>query len=220
MLFDLRSRGRRRTVQAVYLGLALLMGGGLVLFGVGTGNGNGGLLNAFSGGGSGNQKQGLSSAERTALSSARLHPSDPSSWLKLVQARWENANTGSNYNTPTATFTAGGKQELAALAQDWQRYLKLTSKPDGDLAILAARAYAQLGNYSSEASAWEIQTQVNPASPNGYLCLAASAYAAKQTRKGDLAAAKAESLVPKATRSQVKQQLAAAKVTPQVAQSC
>ena len=32
MLFDLRGRGRRRTVQAVYLSLALLLGGGLVLF--------------------------------------------------------------------------------------------------------------------------------------------------------------------------------------------
>ena len=52
MLFDLRSRGRRRTVQAVYLGLAVLIGGGLVLFGVGAGNGLGGLLNAFTGGGS------------------------------------------------------------------------------------------------------------------------------------------------------------------------
>jgi hypothetical protein len=49
MLFDLRSRGRRRTVQAVYLTLAILMGGGLVLFGVGAGNGIGGLLNAFTG---------------------------------------------------------------------------------------------------------------------------------------------------------------------------
>ena len=44
MLFDLRSRGRRRTVQAVYLGLAIILGGGLVLFGVGAGNGFGGLL--------------------------------------------------------------------------------------------------------------------------------------------------------------------------------
>ena len=32
MLFDLRGRGRRRVVQVVYLGLALLLGGGLVLF--------------------------------------------------------------------------------------------------------------------------------------------------------------------------------------------
>lgn len=220
MLFDLRSRGRRRTVQAVYLGLAVLMGGGLVLFGVGTGNGNGGLLNAFGGGGSGNQKQGLSAEERSALAATRLHPSDPSAWAKLVQARWQNANTGTNYNSTTATFSAGGKQELSALAQGWQRYTQLTSKPDPDLAILAARAYGQLGNYSGEASAWEIQTLANPNAANGYICLAASAYAAKQNRKGDLAAAKAESLVPKASRTTVKQQLAAAKLSPQLAQNC
>jgi len=53
MLFDLRGRGRRRTVQVVYLGLAVLMFVGLVLFGVGAGNGFGGLLNAFTGNGSG-----------------------------------------------------------------------------------------------------------------------------------------------------------------------
>ena len=55
MLFDLRSRGRRRTVQAVYLFLAILIGGGLVLFGVGAGNGLGGLLNGLTGSGSSRQ---------------------------------------------------------------------------------------------------------------------------------------------------------------------
>src|SRR3954453_12009913 len=49
MLFDLRGR-RRRAVQVTYLMLALLMGGGLVLFGVG-GDVSGGLLDAFKGGG-------------------------------------------------------------------------------------------------------------------------------------------------------------------------
>ena len=54
MLFDLRGR-RRRAVQATYLILALLMGGGLVLFGIG-GSVSGGLVDAFKGnsGGSGN----------------------------------------------------------------------------------------------------------------------------------------------------------------------
>ena len=51
MLFDLRGR-RRRVVQVTYLMLALLMGGGLVLFGVG-GSVSGGLLDAFKGGGGG-----------------------------------------------------------------------------------------------------------------------------------------------------------------------
>src|SRR5947208_14029067 len=98
MLFDLRSRGRRRTVQAVYLGLALLMGGGLVPVGVGTGTGGGGLLNAF-GGGSSNQKQVISADEKNARKAVRLTPSDPSAWAALVQARWTSAGQGNNFNT-------------------------------------------------------------------------------------------------------------------------
>ena len=46
MLFDLRGRGRRRAVKVIYLGLALLLGGGLVLFGIG-GDAHGGLGDAF-----------------------------------------------------------------------------------------------------------------------------------------------------------------------------
>src|SRR4030081_418731 len=118
MLFDLRSRGRRRTVQAVYLGLAILMGGGLVLFGVGAGNGFGGILNAFTGSGSGGaQKQVVSQEEQNALRATRLRPADPAAWASLVQARWTSASQGSNYDAATATFTATGKKELAATAQ-------------------------------------------------------------------------------------------------------
>ena len=51
MLFDLRGR-RRRAVQATYLTLAVLMGGGLVLFGIGGGT-SGGIVDAITGNGSG-----------------------------------------------------------------------------------------------------------------------------------------------------------------------
>jgi predicted Zn-dependent protease len=98
--------------------------------------------------------------------------------------------------------------------------LKLTKKPDPSLAILAARAYAQLGEYGGAADAWEVQTVADPTAAKGYECLAANAYAAKQTRKGDLAAAKAISLVPKGTGLSIKQALQQAKTTPQVAQRC
>src|SRR3954465_1265706 len=50
MLFDLKGK-RRRFVQATYLSLAVLMGGGLVLFGIGGGT-NGGLLDTIRGKGS------------------------------------------------------------------------------------------------------------------------------------------------------------------------
>ena len=48
MLFDLRGRGRRRTVRVIYIGLALLIGVGLVGFGIGGGLGGGGIFNAAS----------------------------------------------------------------------------------------------------------------------------------------------------------------------------
>jgi hypothetical protein len=221
MLFDLRSRGRRRTVQAVYLGLAVLMGGGLVLFGVGAGNGFGGILNAFTGNGSGSaQKQVVSQQEKVALRQTRLNPQDPTGWSALVQARWTSAGQGSGYNANTGTFTASGKHELTGATQAWEQYLKLTKKPDPNLAVLAARAYSALGNYASAADTWETETLSNPNTSKGYQCLAANAYAAKQTRKGDLAAQKAVSLAPKVTRLTLNQALQQAKTNPQIAQSC
>jgi hypothetical protein len=219
MLFDLRSRGRRRTVQGVYLMLALLMGGGLVLFGVGAGNGFGGILNAFTGNGSGNsQKSVVSQEEKTALRETRQQPNNPQAWADLVQARWSNAGQGSNYNASTGQFTASGKQELTGATQAWQRYLQLVKTPDADLTILAARAYTALGQYGQAATTWDKETVVSPNTPKAYECLAANSYAASQTRVGDLASAKAVSLLPKAQRSTIQQQLKQAKSSPSSAQ--
>jgi tetratricopeptide (TPR) repeat protein len=220
MLFDLRSRGRRRTVQAVYLGLAILMGGGLVLFGVGTGNGIGGLLDALTGqGSSGAQKQVISQQEKQALKATQQNPNDPQAWASLVQARWTSAGQGSNYDTATASFTTSGKKELTNAVDAWQQYLKLTKQPDPNVSILAARAYSALNNYSGAAQAWEYEANASPSVPKWYECLAASAYAAGQTRKGDLATAKALALLPKGTtQTQAKTTLAAAKSSPQTAQ--
>ena len=221
MLFDLRSRGRRTTVRGVYLALAVLMGGGLILFGVGTGVSGGGLLNAFSGGGGGNQGAVVSSAEKSALKATRQRPSDPAAWAQLVQARWSAAGEGANFNPSTGTFTASGKREVNGALQAWQHYLQLTGGKDpSGIAVLAARAYASLGNYSGEASAWEVETLTSPNQVKGYECLAASSYAAKQNRKGDLALDKALSLVPKAQRTLLKTQIQQAKTQPSVAQQC
>lgn len=220
MLFDLRSRGRRRTVQTVYLVLALIMVAGLLLVGVGTGSG-GGILNAFTNNGSGGAgKQVVSQEEKTALRETKVHPNSSAAWGDLVQARWSSAGQGNDFNASTGTFTTSGKRELAGATQAWQQYLKLTKNPDSNLAILAARAYAALGQYANAAATWELEALANPTQSKGFQCLAVSAYAAKQTRKGDLAAQKALSLAPKATRLTLNQALQQAKTNPQVAQSC
>jgi predicted Zn-dependent protease len=218
MLFDLRGRGRRTTVRGVYLGLAILMGGGLILFGVGTGVGGGGLLNAFGGGGSNSNQPVVSQALKSALAATKQRPNDPQAWSSLVQAYDESAKQ--NYNSSTQTFTSAGKQDLALETQAFQRYTSLTKQPDSTTAILAARAYAATGNYSGAAKAWEAVTLSDPSQAKGYECLAVSAYAAKQNRKGDLATAKAMTLVPKPQQPLLKEQIVAAKTQPAVAQGC
>jgi hypothetical protein len=219
MLFDLRSRGRRRTVQAVYLGLAILIGGGLVLFGVGTGSGNGGLLNAFGGGGSNQQNQIINSAEKNALKRTQKNPNDPAAWAALETARYQNASSA-GFNTATSTYTDAGKKELAKATQAWQKYLALTKNPSNEQAIFAGNAYAALGDYGNSATAWEYATQADATSVKSFECLAMTAYAAQQTRKGDLAAAKAASMVPKASRKQLTAQITLAKTQPSAAQVC
>ncbi len=219
MLFDLRSRGRRRTVQAVYLGLAVLMAGGLVLFGVGTGSGIGGLLNAFTGNGSNQQGSIISQQEKAALKQVKATPNDANAWANLIMARYASAS-GSGYNSATQTYTAAGKKELQGVTTAWAHYSALTKNPSSNTAVLAARAYAQLANYSGAATAWQAATSADPSQVRSFECLAISAYAAKQNRLGDLAAAKVSSMVPKASRKTIQTQIDTAKTNPALAQSC
>ena len=219
MLFDLRSRGRRRTVQFVYLGLAVLMGGGLILFGVGTGSGNGGLLNAFTGSSSNPQNAVVSQQTKAAERQAQLHPTDPAAWAALVNAHYSDANS-SGYSSATSTYTTAGRKQLAQTTQAWQRYASLTGKPDVDVATVAARAYGVLGQYSDAAAAWQAVTQASPGGLKGYECLALSAYAAKQTRVAGLAETKVLGQLPKSQRAAVKAQIEAAKTNPATAAQC
>jgi Flp pilus assembly protein TadD len=222
MLFDLRSRGRRRTVQSVYLMLAVLMGGGLVLFGVGAGNGFGGLLDAFKGNGGGNgaAKQTISQAEKTAQRATVLRPNDPSAWASLAQVRFDSAGQVGNFDPNTLTYTASGHAELTSATQAWKRYLQLTKAPDWQLADLVATRVARAGDFATAAAAWEIVTAANPTTPRVFECLAAASYAAKEVRKGDLASAKAISLAPKLQQTQLKSVLAQAKSSPSVTNQC
>jgi hypothetical protein len=223
MLFDLRSRGRRTTVRGIYLTLAIVMGGGLILFGVGTGVGGGGLLNAFNGGGGGNPNQVANGPIRSAEKAVRTHPQSAAAWAQLVEARWTAAGQGTNFSTQTQNFTASGKKELSQAASAWQHYLQITNGRDPQgVALLAAKVYDAMNDYSGLAAAWEVETATNPHQVKGYECLAMSAYAAKETRKADLALAKVMTMVPKAQRKQLTTTIKSAQSQPTAvrAQGC
>ncbi len=222
MLFDLQSRNRRTFVKIIYLGLAILMGGGLVLFGIGTGTGGGGLLDIFTGGGSSTSAQ-VSSAEQRANRAVRLHPQNPQAWADLARARYQTAGLGDNFdqtaNQGAGAFTSEGRAKLRTAAVAWQRYLSLESDhPDVTLARLMANVYDQTGldDPAQAANAMEIVTEEQP-SAAAYGALAQYAYLAGQERKGDLAAARAVQLAPDAQRKLVRTQLAAFKTQAQTA---
>jgi tetratricopeptide (TPR) repeat protein len=214
MLFDLRARGRRRTIKAVYLSLAILMGGGLVLFGIG-GDVQGGLFDAFD---SSNQtgavddvvEQRLEDAERRV----RANRQDPAAWAALADVRFQIANNGEGYNPAVAAYTDTGKAELRQAQRAWEQHLQLTETPNADLANKMALALGQGGleDYDAAVRALEVAIDADdePAAAR-YAQLAILAAQAGQDRKSDLAEDRAIELTPEAQRDEVRAQIALGK---------
>jgi hypothetical protein len=218
MLFDLRGRGRRRTVQVIYLSLAILMGGGLVFFGIG-GNTSGGLFDAINGsggggGGSSNVDAAVQKRVDTYEQRIRTNPQDQASLVALAKLRFQIANTGENYNSDQQAFTAKGVNVLRQSSSAWQRYLALDpKKPDAQTANLMVQAYGQAGlkQYDKAVQALEIVIDSRAESAGLYANLAVLASGANQTRKSQLAEQKAIDLAPKDQRKQLKSDIDLAK---------
>lgn len=208
MLFDLRGRGRRRTVQVVYLGLALLMGGGLVLLGVGGGTNGGGLLDAFTGGSSTPDTGVFGDRREAAEKRVKENRTDATAWAALARASYQEASAGGGLDAAGA-FTDEGKQGLERADNAWRQYLKLNpSKPDATVAVLMATAYGAAGlNKPDEAVAAQEVVADARDDVGSYLNLAGLAYVANQTRKGDLAGEKAIALATKDQKEQIKAQV-------------
>ena len=210
MLFDLRGRGRRRTVQAIYLGLAVLIGLGLVGFGVGAGGLGGGLFNALEkerGGASGFAKQVASAEKRT-----KRHPGEAAAWAKLVEVELRQAGEPAYYQASASELTPGkytskGKELLHEISNAWNRYLQLEpDHPSPTLANLVIRIFDEegLNDPAEEVTAMQIVIPSRAPSEALYAQLAEFAYKAKNTRIGDLASAKATALAPRVQRKRLK----------------
>jgi hypothetical protein len=212
MLFDLRGSGRRRTVQVVYISLAVIMGAGLVLFGIG-GAVSGGLLDAITQN-SGTTSTGVEAFQKRADQAARTaqaHPKDPAAWATLARARFQIASAGSNYDQQTGQYTAEGKRMLALSGDAWQHHLKVAGNhPDDRVAGVMVQAYSALGDGTKAVQAQEIITEARPRATT-FATLAILAYSAGQTRTGDLARTKALELAPKDQRNVLKSQIDQAK---------
>jgi len=214
MLFDLRGR-RRRAVQATYLMLALLMGGGLVLFGIG-GDVSGGLVDAFKGGGGGSSTDSALE-DRVDKQEERLaqNPQNEAVLLSLVRDYYSLAT--SQRESGTIGFPDDAKDDLRKSGEYWQRYTQVVKgEPSPEAARYALQVYdvAALNRPKEAQKAAAILAQ-DANDVASYLRLVSYAALAGDTRTADLAAEKAVDLAPKAQRKQVKQQAEALKKPPE-----
>jgi hypothetical protein len=212
MLFDLRGRGRRRTVQIIYIGLAALMGVGLVGFGVGGGFGSGGIFSSLEG----NQSSGAASHSGQIAHYEKLtraNPKNISAWENLTLEQLHQA--GGDAYFENGKLTGKGRELFAATASSWERYIAL-NPPKPNLTIaksMALQIFSEEGlNRPADAvQALQIIVAAEPKNAAFYAQLANDAYKAKNLRVGDLAAARAVALVPASQRVRVKNELEAAK---------
>jgi hypothetical protein len=206
MLFDLRSPGRRNAIKVVYVTLALLMGGGLVLFGIG-GEVSGGVVDAITGSSGGDDgADRFREREERALAATKADAGDAAAWAELARARFQLSSVGENFDSQTNAFTAEGKTKLRQATEAWEKHVELAEKPDDRLAATMAQAYIELGEPAKAAEAQEVITEARPKA-GSFAQLAVYAYAAGQTRRGDLARDRALELTDRDQRDDLRAQL-------------
>jgi len=214
MLFDLRGRGRRNTVRVIYIGLAVLIGVGLVGFGVGGGFGGGGILNS-SGTNEGSGGASFASKIEKYEKVTKKEPNNVSAWENLAKNLLHEAGNEGNL-TSTGKLTAKGRELYRRASQAWLSYLALNPHPpNAELAQLVYRIYGEEGlNEASKAVQALNIVVAKRESASYYAQLAEFAYKAGNTGLGDLAAAKAVKLAPSSERVRLQNELAEVKKFP------
>src|ERR1044072_6599415 len=188
MLFDLRGK-RQGAVKVVYATLAVLLGGGLVFFGIG-GSVSGGLLDAFTGG---NQVEGNEQIQESIdrhEKALKTKPNNEAALRGLVRDYYQQAST--KIPEGAAQFPAEAQSDLIQAANYWQRYVKVVSdKVNVSLAGLAGHLCGPEA-LSRPPDAQEhyriIAERTNDA--NAYLQLVSAATIAGDKRTVDLATIK------------------------------
>jgi hypothetical protein len=207
MLFDLQGK-RRRVVQATYLTLAVLMGGGLVLFGIGS-DATGGLADIFGGGsGGGGGGDGNQATEDRIDHNEELVAKGGAAREKALKELVRDYYALATSQTPSGatSFPEETKDELKQAAVAWQRYLKVEQeKPDRDTANFALQIYdpAALNDPKEAQEAAQIIANADN-DWQSYVGVVGYATLAGDTRTADLAGQKAIDLAKKGEKKEVR----------------
>jgi hypothetical protein len=215
MLFDIRGR-RKHVVRVVYAILALLMGASLFLvvgpFSIGNLVGNGSTTSAA--------KVLQEQAERTEQK-LRREPESETLLLALTRERVSAANSLTEVNSETGAtvLTPEGRQELERGIEAWDSYLKQSSEPKANTALLVSSGYFRLAetatsleeaveNLGGAAKTQRLAAEAQP-TINSLTTLAIYEYYAGNFAAGDKAVKQAEAKAPnKAEAKEVGKQMA------------
>ena len=203
-------------MQATYLMLAVLMGGGLVLFGIG-GDVSGGLLDAFKGGGGPSADSAFQKRIDSQEERLQANPNNEAVLQSLVRDYYSLAT--SQRESGTTGFPPDAKDDLRKAGVYWQRYVDAADKPNPDTAGYALQVY-DVGGLNKPKDAQQAASILADATNDtpAYLRLVAYASRAGDKRTANLAAQKAVDLAPKAQKKAVEKQAEALKKPPQAQQ--
>jgi hypothetical protein len=218
MLFDLRGRGRRRTVQAVFLGMALLFMLSFVGLGIGGGVGSGGLFDAFTEN-SGSSSASFAGKVAAAQKRVKSHPNEAGAWAALAEAQLHQASEPEFVTAvgEREQFNTKGLALLAKVSHSWNTYLRLEPHhPNAELAEKVSNIYTEEGLHqpAEAARALKIWIAANPPSATLYEKLAIYAYEARNLSEGDAATREAVKLAPAGERKKVQKYLAELRKNP------
>lgn len=201
MLFDTHSPGRRRAVQIIFAFLALLMGGGLVLFGIGSNQSGGGLADIGKNGSVDIIKQAEKQAE-DAQKTLATNPKDEAAAAKLALAKFTVAANDA-WDPKTGKLKEDGQAKLDQADAAWTNYLKLgPTKPDAKVAFQFVSFYTTQGavDYAKAERAMEAVLVTRKPTAGLYAQLAVYAIAAGDNSKYEAARKKALELAPSEER--------------------
>lgn len=221
MLFDLQGK-RRRVVQATYLMLAVLLGGGLVFFGIGS-DASGGLFDVFGSGNGGSSNSGNQLIEeRIERNEERVkaNPADEAARKALARDYYSLAASqpvGQDGRVPEE-----GQDELRKAAANYEAYVESDpERPDASLALTALQIYDPnaLNRPTEAQEAAALRARVLD-DTESYIALVQYAALAGDMRTADLAGQKAVDLAPRKQRKAVRAavQQAKAPATPAASQ--
>jgi hypothetical protein len=228
MLFDLQGK-RKRFIQVIYVFLALLLGGGLVVFGIG-GDAPGGLGDAVGIGNSASQTGNTDYDGQIEQAEAKLQQEPRNRQAMLTIARYQYLAAQQTLNEEGGEISEGALTRFEAAVDAWEQYLQATNegKRDDGVASLILQAYpfsisendtpVAIGRtYSRAAQTAQVIADNRPSAP-AFLEVARYAYAAGDDELAEKSAAEARRLVDDSQRQTLQGELQRAKRQGEAAQ--